>query len=329
MTGSQGRMSVMRFLVTGANGFVGRPLCAALAAGHGSVRAATRNMPIPGMDTCVVGSIGSGTDWGTALARVDVVLHLAARVHVMHDDAADPLAAFVETNVHGTLALARQAADAGVQRFVYVSSIKVNGENSRPGMPFNESDPADPQDPYGVSKWQAEQGLYEVMRETGMELVVVRPPLVYGPGVKANFAALLDRVARGYPLPFKGISNQRSMIYVGNLVDMLVRCATDPAAAGETWLVADETPVSSNELVMAMADALGVPSRSFFLPLSVMRGLGKLLGKSSAIDRLTQSLVVDTTKVQRQLGWTPRYTLSQGLQATAKWYWRDRRSERP
>ena len=241
----------MRFLVTGANGFVGKPLCVELFRRGHVVRAASRSAHAAsdGFEQATVGSIDGVTDWSAALRDLDVVIHLAARVHIMKDGAADPLAAFRKVNVAGTLNLARQAAAAGVKRLVFVSSVKVNGEYTSPGQAFTESDLPAPQDAYGVSKHEAELGLRQIAVESGIEVVIIRPPLVYGPGVKANFAVLMRAVRRGWPLPLGAVHNQRSLVGLGNLVDLIVTCLTHPAAANQTFLVSDGEDVSTTELL--------------------------------------------------------------------------------
>lgn len=315
-----------KVLVTGAGGFVGRPLCEELLHGGYRVRAAVRTLGrFPeDMEAVAVGAIDGGTDWTAALRDAEVVIHLAARVHVMKDKAADPLAEFLKVNLHGTENLARQAAQAGVKRFVYVSSVKVNGESIAGTLSFTESDQADPQDPYGISKWRAEQALRRIAQETGLEVVIVRPPLVYGPGVKGNFIRLLAAIDRGIPLPLAGANNLRSLVYVGNLVDALIACATHPAAAGQTYLVSDGEDVSTAELVEKIAGALGRNSRSFYFPPGLLRAVAILLGRAEQMDRLLGSLRVNDEKLRRELGWSPPYTMEQGLRATADWY-RDRK----
>ncbi len=318
-----------RILITGANGFVGKALCKALQPDY-SIRKAMRNAETgtgkshqdssPNIETVFVGDIKPETCWSAALADVDVVIHLAARVHVMHDHVADPLAEFQKVNLHGTVNLATQAASAGVKRFVYVSSIKVNGEHTPSGRAFKESDSVQPQDPYAISKWEAEQELQTIARNAGIEVVIVRPPLVYGPGVKANFARLLNLVDRGIPLPLGSVRNSRSLVYVGNLADALIACAVHPAAAGQTYLVSDSEDVSTPQLIRAVTTALNRTCRVFPVPIALMRGTAKLIGKSAAVDRLTQSLVIDSAKIRNQLGWQPPYSMAQGLQATAEWY---------
>ncbi|PKO54938.1 MAG: NAD-dependent dehydratase [Betaproteobacteria bacterium HGW-Betaproteobacteria-2] len=310
----------MKYLLTGASGFVGRALVERLKL-HGDIVVEVGRRQSTGSTGCFyqVNDISVDTDFAEAFDGCDAVIHLAARVHVMHDSVTDPLAAFQAVNLHGTVNLARQAAKAGVRRFVYVSSIKVNGEYTG-SQPFTEADGPQPQDPYAVSKWQAEQALHEIGRETGMEIVIVRPPLVYGSGVKANFYSLLKLVSKRLPLPLGSIRNRRSMIYVGNLTDALITCATHPAAAGQTYLVSDGEAVSTPQLVKAIAVAMHCPDRVFPFPLSVMRFFASLIGKSSAVDRLTQSLEVGSSKIEKELGWRPPYSMQQGLQVTADWF---------
>jgi nucleoside-diphosphate-sugar epimerase len=262
--------------------------------------------------------LGTDTVWEGALAGVDTVIHLAARVHIMDDTAADPLTQFRKVNVEGTARLAREAAKAGVRRLVFISSIKVNGEET--GTPYTPDSPPNPADPYGISKWEAEQALLTIGAETGLEVVIVRPTLVYGPGVKANFLNMIKVVHRGIPLPFASISNKRSLIYVGNLVDALAVCATHPSAAGRTYLVSDGEDVSTPDLIRMTAAALGVPARLFPFPLSLMRLVGKITGKTAAVNRLTGSLTVDSSRIRSELGWKPPFTMREGLRETAKWF---------
>lgn len=311
-----------RLLITGANGFVGRALCDEAASRGYTVRCATR--AAWQSDSCtenaVVGTIGATTDWTEALKGVDAVIHLAARVHVMREAAVDPLAEFLKVNLHGTTNLARQAARAGVGRLVYVSSIKVNGEQTVEAQAFTEADQADPQDPYAVSKWEAEQALHRIADETGLEVVIVRPPLVYGAGVKGNFITILDVLAKGIPLPLALVHNLRSLVYVGNLVDALIACALHPDAAGQTYVVSDGEDVSTPDLLRRLGEAMGHPARLLPCPPLVLRVAGRLTGRSGQIERLLGALRVDGGKIRRDLSWTPPYTLQQGLQATAAWY---------
>lgn len=322
-----------RFLVTGASGFVGEALCNKLLHQGCALRITNRfanNYASKKLvqDEVLIDSIDDKTSWAAALQKIDVVLHLAARVHVMHDHSGDPLTEFLAVNLHGTTNLARQAAQAGVKRFVYVSSIKVNGEYTESSQPFRETDDPNPDDPYAISKWEAEQALHSIAHQTGMELVIIRPPLVYGPGVKANFAKLIKLVDQGVPLPLGSIRNSRSLIYVGNLVDALITSATHPAAAGQVYLVSDGEDVSTPQLIDGLATALHRPNRVFPMPISLMHGAAKLVGKSAALDRLTQSLVIDSSKIRRELDWRPPYSMAQGLQATANWYRQTSRSTR-
>ncbi len=311
-----------KLLVTGANGFVGHALCDEARLRRYQVRCATR--AAWQSDSCTehvaVGAIDDKTDWTDALQGVDAVIHLAARVHVMSDEADDPLTEFLAVNLHGTANLARQAARAGVKRLVYVSSIKVNGEHTAGAGAFTEADQADPQDPYAVSKWEAEQALHRIAAETGLEVVVVRPPLVYGAGVKGNFISMLDVLAKGIPLPLASVHNRRSLIYVGNLVDALIACSLHPGAAGQTYVVSDGEDISTPELLLRLGEAMGRSARLFPCPPAALKVVGRLTGRSGQIERLLGALRVDGGKIRRDLSWTPPYTLQQGLQATAVWY---------
>jgi nucleoside-diphosphate-sugar epimerase len=314
----------MKILVTGAAGFVGQALCARLAARGDLVVASVRRgappSPLREVAYVAVGDLDASTDWQAALAGVEAVIHLAARVHVMHEHAADPLAEFRRVNVAGTEHLARSAAAAGARRLVYVSSVKVNGEATVEGQKFTEADPPAPQDPYGVSKHEAEEVLHRVARETGLEVVIVRPPLVYGPGVKGNFIEMLKVVGKGIPLPLASVRNLRSLVYVENLGDALIACATHPAAAGQTYLVSDGEDISTPDLLRTVAAAAGVPARLFPLPPGLLKTLAALAGRGAQADRLLGSLRVESGKIRRELNWIPPYTLQQGLQATAEWY---------
>lgn len=310
-------------LVTGASGFVGRMLCAELARLGHPVSAALRSQETFDVANCgavKIASIDSDTDWTAALSGIGCVIHLAARVHVMRDDAHDPLEEFRKVNVQGTETLARQAASAGVKRLVYVSSIKVNGESTSGDVEFTEADIPAPQDPYGVSKCEAEQVLHRVADETGLEIVIVRPPLVYGPGVKGNFVQMLKVLDAGIPLPLASVHNQRSLVYVENLTDALIVCATHSAAAGQTYLVSDGESVSTPELLRQIGGAMGHPARLFPCPPALLKLAGRVIGKADQVERLLGSLQVDSGKIRRELNWRPSHTLRQGLQATAEWY---------
>lgn len=303
----------MKVLLTGATGFVGRALhLLLLQTGH-SVRIAARRQLDTESEQVLVGDIGPETDWKDAVEGIEVVIHLAARVHQMQDAAVDALAAYRATNTLGTERLARAAAQAGVRRFVFVSSVKAVGECSARGQPLTEDSPARPEDPYGLSKLEAEHLLDRVAREAAMEVVIVRPPLVYGPGVRANFGNLLRAVARGWPLPLGCVDNRRSLIAVGNLASALLVCATHPAAAGHTYFVSDDDDVSSAELVRRIAHALGRPARLLPVPVSLLRLAGWLTGRSAAVQRLTASMVVSSARIRTELGWSPPLSMRQAL----------------
>jgi len=253
------------------------------------------------------------TDWTQVLQGASTVMHLAARVHQVHDSSADPLQAFRETNLHSTVQLARSAQLAGVRRFIFVSTIKVLGEQTTPGRPFRASDPAQPQDAYATSKYEAEQALKALTAGSTMELVIVRPPLVYGPGVRANFASLVRAVARGLPLPLGRVHNQRSLEGIDNLVDLLLLCASHPRAVGQTLLVSDGQDVSTAELVQQIAAALGRPAWLLPMPQPWLQFAGRLTGRDAAIQRLCSSLQVDISATCQQLGWMPPVSVAEGL----------------
>lgn len=305
-------------LVTGATGFVGNALVQRLVAESASdgvvaaVRRLGKSWP-KNVQSAQVGDLLPTTDWSTALQGVNAVVHCAARVHVMQDASTDPLEAYRQVNVGGTLNLASQAAHAGVQRFVFVSSIKVNGEATAPGYPFTADDLPAPSTPYGISKLEAEQGLRELSARTGMEVVIVRPVLIYGPGVKANFASLMRWVARGVPLPLGLVHNVRSMVALDNLVDLLMICLTHPAAAGQTFLASDGEDVATTELLRRTARAMGKTACLLPVPASWLVFGAALLGKRAVAQRLCGSLHVDIEKNLRLLGWRPPLTLDEGL----------------
>lgn len=275
--------------------------------------------PPDGAETVVIGSLSSDTDWSEALKNVEQVVHLAARVHVMNDKCSDPLAEFRRVNVEGTVALARQAAVAGVRRFVFLSSVKVNGEFTKPGHPFTADAVPAPEDPYGVSKYEAEQLLRQIAAETGMEVVIIRPPLVYGPGVKANFESMRRWLARGVPLPLAAVTNnRRSLVALDNLVNLIVTCLNHPAAANQTFLVSDGEDLSTAELLKRMSAAMGKPARLFYLPPTLLKLGANVLNRPGIYQRLCGSLQLDIAKTRQLLGWTPPTSLDEGLRRAAE-----------
>lgn len=305
-----------RVLVTGAGGFVGRALVPALLAQGYAVTATTRSrINAPWADqvrVIVVDDLNAETDWTDALKDATAVIHLAARVHVMNDTATDPLAEFRATNVDGTRHLAEQARDAGANRFVFLSSIKVNGEATQE-TPFRATDVANPQDPYGLSKAEAEQALFDISQNGGPDVIVIRPPLVYGPGVKGNFLKLMRAVQKGTPLPLGNVHNRRSLVGVGNLADLLVHCVVAKQAANRVFLVRDGEDVSTTDLIRKIGIALGKSARLWPVPSILIRMLGTILGKGAAMDRLLGDLRIDDAETRKALNWTPPFTLQQGL----------------
>jgi nucleoside-diphosphate-sugar epimerase len=315
----------MKVLVTGAGGFVGQPLCAQLErAGHEVRRALHRPAPDPEPDSVVVGEVGANTDWTGALLGVEAVVHLAARVHILRDDASDPLAEYNRVNVEGTRGLALAAVRAGVRRFVFLSSAKVHGERSV--RPFRELDLTRPEDAYAVSKLEAEAALQTACAGSAVQWSILRPPLVYGAGVRANFLRLLRSVAHGVPLPLASIRNRRSLIYLGNLVHAAQACLERPRAAGRTFLVSDGEDLSTPELVRRVARALDTPVRLFPAPVWLLRGVGAIARRSATVERLVDSLQLDIGAIRSALEWQPPFAVDDGLAETARWY---RRVEQP
>jgi len=309
----------MKILVTGANGFVGRCLCADLSEHKHSVVAALRcaDSQLKGVERVIIGSIDCTNDWTAVLQHVDVVIHLAARVHVMHEVAVDALAEFRKVNVDGTLNLATQSAKAGVKRFIFISTIGVNGNATNFNYPFSEDDISQPHDPYSVSKYEAEKGLYKLAEEAGLEIVIIRPPLVYGYGAPGNFGKIINALKKSIPLPLGAIHNKRSFVYVGNLVSLIVRCIDHPAATNQVFLVSDGCDLSTTELLQKCAVALGVKARLLPVPQKFLALCLALLGKQAVAQRLCGNLQVDISKARMLLGWVPPVSVEDGLKATA------------
>lgn len=310
-------------LVTGATGFIGRALIAKLDQERVAMRACVRRPDIAmpdGVQTVQIAGLSAEQDWRVAMTDVSVVVHTAARVHVMEDKAADPLFEYRRINVAGTLCMAEQAAVAGVSRFVFISSIKVNGEATERGRPFSASDFPAPLDPYGLSKMEAEEGLREIACRTGMDVVIIRPPLVYGPGVKANFESMMRWLDRGIPLPLGDIHNARSLVALENLVELIVVCINHPSAANETFLVSDGEDLSTTELLRRMGNALGRPARLIPLPEAALRFGAWVIGRPAIAQRLCGSLQVDISKTKELLTWNPPLSVDEGLRQAAEGY---------
>jgi UDP-N-acetyl-alpha-D-quinovosamine dehydrogenase len=306
-------------LVTGASGFVGSALCAALPAAGYAVRRAVRTAQAAAPNDVVVGDIGSDTDWRQALGSVDSIVHLAARTHVLHETSCDPLAEYRRINVGGTVTLAQDAAKAGTRRLVFVSSVKVHGERTH-AAPFRDTDVPQPEDAYGATKLEAEEHLRAQAADSGLEAIVLRPPLVYGPGAKGNFLRLVRLVDSRLPLPLASIENRRSLIYVGNLVSAILASLRVSCAKDGTYLVSDADALSTPMLIRAIARALNVEARLFPCPVSVLRLLARATGKTAEFSRLTQSLEIDSSRIRRELDWRPPFTVVHGLADMARWY---------
>lgn len=308
----------MRILLTGGSGFVGGVLLSALAKQGIDVIPVYRKKHA-GLDLGSKGAVfffsdlSSATEWASILETVSVVIHAAARAHIMKDEVVDPLAEYRRVNVEGTLNLARQAAAAGVKRFIFISSIKVNGESTSLGKPFQASDVPAPEDPYGLTKLEAEQGLMQLAEETGMEVVIIRPPLVYGPGVKGNFASMINLVKKGIPLPLGAIHNKRSLVGIDNLVDLIIRCIDHPAAANQVFLAGDGEDLSTTQLLRGVAKAMGRPARLIPVSAGLLQLGATLLGKKAMAQRLLGSLQVDISKTRHLLDWTPPVSVDEGL----------------
>ena len=305
-----------RILLTGATGFVGTAIQQRIITDSQynltiAVRRAVN--AYPAVRAVQVSELTAETDWSEALQDVKLVVHAAARAHIMKDEVADPLAEYRKVNVEGSLNLARQAAAAGIKRFIYISSIKVNGEQTQLGKHFTADDKPAPEDAYGISKAEAEEGLWQITKETGMQLVIIRPTLVYGPAVKGNFASMNKLIAKGLPLPLGAIHNKRSLVSLDNLVDLIVTCLDHPSAANQVLLAADGEDVSTSNLLRGVGKAMGKPARLLPVPAWMLQLGATLLGKKAVAQRLLGSLQVDITKTRNVLGWKPPLTLEQGL----------------
>lgn len=306
----------MKILLTGANGFVGIPTCRRLlATGHQVITPLRRtDVPLPlGVERHPIGALDANTDWRDCLRGVDTVIHLAARAHVLRDDARDPEREFDRINHLATVALARQATEAGIRRFVFVSSIKVNGESTPADRPFTAADSPAPADAYGRSKARAEAALTDLAQQSGLSLVILRPPLVHGPGVKGNLASLIKAIRLGLPLPLGGIHNARSLVAVSNLADALAFLVQHDAQG--RYLIRDDDNISTPELIRAFADALGVSARLLPVPQNLLAIAAAIAGKRGAFERLAGSLVVNDSSL-RALGWKPPLSLAEGLRLT-------------
>ncbi|MCK5195191.1 MAG: SDR family oxidoreductase [Desulfobulbaceae bacterium] len=311
-------------LVTGANGFVGSALCCRLQEKKWPVKALMRSSRGISnnnifFDAASIGDIGNESELKGILKGIHTVIHLAARVHVMKETVSDSLREFRKVNVEVTTELANASAKEGIKRFIYLSTIKVNGDKTF-DKPFSADDQADPTDPYAISKWEAEQRLHEIGRNTGMEIVVVRPPLVYGRGVKGNFLRLLEMVNKGAVFPLANVKNKRSMISIDNLVDFLMCCMAHPAAVNETFFVSDDDDLSTPQLIGLLAKHLDKSVRLMPFPLWALKGCATLLGKKNIVERLCGSLQIDITKAKKLLDWQPSVSVDEGLMKTVEWY---------
>lgn len=309
-------MVVKRVLVTGATGFIGSHLCPSLTAKGWDVRKAVRHAR--SVDEISIGTIDGTTDWGAALDGCDTVVHLAGRAHVLREGKENPTLVFHRINVEGVKNLAEQATIAGVKRFVHLSSIGVLGDETASNQPFNEEDPAKPTSLYALSKWQGEEILREITGD--MEKVVLRPPLVYGPGVKANFYRLMQLATCGLPIPLKSVQNARDIIFVDNLTSGIEQCMTHPAAANQTFVIRDGLHLSTPRLLQDIAKKAGKHCWMVPFPIHTLRKIAKKLGRGGEIRKLSGSLQVDDQKIRRVLDWKPPYTYEEGLEKTVQWF---------
>lgn len=303
----------MSILLTGASGFVGKGIIrGSVDHGVGAFRFVYRKLPlVKSCDLAIISEIDGETDWSGALDSIGVVIHAAARAHVLHESCSNPLDAFRKVNVAGTLNLAAQAAQAGVKRFIFISSIGVNGNiNTRP---FSEDDEPNPSDPYAQSKWEAERGLWEIQHETDMEVVIIRPPLVYGPNAPGNFGSLVRLVEKGVPLPLGAIHNRRSLVALDNLVDLVITCIDHPAAGNQLFLAGDGQDLSTTELLRGVGEAMGKPARLIPVPAGMLMVGASLFGKNAIAQRVLGSLQVDISKARNLLGWEPPLSVEEGL----------------
>ena len=311
-----------KVLLTGASGFVGGAVLRDLERrGTFDLRVATRDLSTfsgSAFEAVSFSGLDAKQDWTQALEGVDLVVHSAARVHVMKEQVADSMTEFRKVNVDGTLKLASQAATAGVKRFIFISSIKVNGEGTHFGAPYTAESATLPVDEYGISKLEAETGLFNIAANSSMEVVIIRPVLVYGPGVKANFLNMMRVVEKGIPLPFGRINNKRSLVSLDNLVDFIFHCMTHPAASNQVFLVSDGEDLSTSELLRKIANAMGKKSRLVPVPVGLLKLVAQIFGQKKLIDRLCGSLQVDIKKNKQILGWTPPFSIDDALIKTAK-----------
>jgi len=316
-----------KIFVTGANGFIGTNLCKRLLGENfhvcGAVRPGKAILLPKGVETTHVESIERDTAWGNALEGVHTVIHLAALVHGMKDSASDSFAEYRKVNVQGSEHLALAADHYGVKRFIFMSSVKVNGEENV--RAYKESDVPTPKDSYGISKMEAEKRIKEITADSDMDFVILRSPLVFGPGVKANFLELIKTIDKGTPLPLANVNNQRSFIYLENLVDAILTCIKHSGSVGQTYFVSDNEDVSTPELIRKTASALKKPARLFPFPRLLLFIIGRIAGKDAVVDRLIGSLTVDISKIRSELGWNPPFTMEHGLQKTVEWYLKERR----
>jgi nucleoside-diphosphate-sugar epimerase len=313
----------MNILVTGATGFIGNKLCQVLSMrGDAVVAVARKQVNIDTNITVINKVLSKDTDWQDCLKDIDVVIHLAGRAHVMNDVSENPYQAYADINIDATKQLAEQAALSGVKRFIYLSSIKVNGERTK-DIAFSETDSPQPEDDYGKTKYEAEKALNSIGKDTGMEVVIIRPPLVYGEGVKANFKSLIKLAQLNIPLPFGAIRNKRSLVYIENIIDFILLCTHHPSAANQTFLISDDDDVSITRLIQEIKEASGKRSLLIPVPQSWLKFVLQLIGKSSLSDRLLGNLQVDMTKAKTLLDWKPPFTVEQGINKTIEAYLKD------